>query len=47
MDYEKVKTYPLHFSENKLAAIAEKAKLQGKTLKQFIIDAIDSAMRDE
>ena len=45
MDSEKVKTYPLHFSEKRLAAIADKAKSQGKTLKQFVIDAIDTAMQ--
>ena len=36
----KIKTYPLQFTEEYLKYIEEVAKKQGKTIKDFILEAI-------
>ena len=36
----KIKTYPLQFTEEYLKEIEEVAKKQGKTIKDFILEAI-------
>ena len=36
----KIKTYPLQFTEEYLKHIEEVAKKQGKTIKNFILEAI-------
>ena len=38
---EKIKSYPLQFTESKLNSIKEKAKSENKTLKQWLYEAID------
>jgi len=42
-----IKTFPLQFTEEKLREIRVKAENQGKSIKQFILDAIDKEMRDK
>lgn len=40
----KIKTFPIQFVEEELKAINEKAKEQGITTKEFIIQAIKEKM---
>lgn len=41
----KIKTYPLQFTEERLKEIADKAKSEGKTIKDFMHKAIEEAMK--
>ena len=43
----KIKTYPIQFTSVRLSEIAIIAKDQGKSIKQFILEAIDEKMKIE
>ena len=42
----KIKTFPLHFTEEKLDKIREEAKKRGMSVKDFILYAIELGMRE-
>lgn len=41
----KIKTFPLQFTEEKLEEIREAAKVNGMSIKAFILAAIDEKMK--
>lgn len=41
----KIKTFPLQFTEEKLEEIREDAKVNGMSIKAFILAAIDEKMK--
>lgn len=42
-----IKTYPLQFTAEKLDEISAKAKEENKSIKQFILDLIETALKSE
>lgn len=41
-----IKTYPIQFTEERLNEIRTAAETQGKSIKQFILEAIDEKMKE-
>lgn len=46
-DTMEIKTYPIQFTKERLDIIASVAKKQGKSIKRFILDAIDRELKED
>ena len=42
-----IKTFPIQFTEEKLEQIRRKAESEGKSIKQFILELIETALNKE